>query len=215
MRAGSRATSRQRRPHRGAGRCSSPRAPLRLLACVSKGCERRPACQRSSQDRTRALSKAIIAAFPRSSDHPLKPHLPVVGCRSTMAVLAAFAIAAAPAAVLAQLSPDPVARQGTRAFKQREVPRPSTRSLEYRLSWGLSSIRAVGAYKRGLNGRGITVAMIETGLDASALGLLGSLSPASTDLIQRHSTRSVSDHGRQTAALLAGAFDGQGTVGLA
>jgi subtilisin family serine protease len=106
--------------------------------------------------------------------------------------------------------------KGKKAPKPRRVLRPRTGSLEYRLSWGLASIKADRAYARGLDGRGVTVAMIDTGLDVGSLQLFGSVSPASVDLISNRSGNTPpSEHGRETAQLLAAALDGQGTLGVA
>ncbi|MDX3909945.1 MAG: S8 family peptidase [Sphingobium sp.] len=96
-----------------------------------------------------------------------------------------------------------------------KVARPRLNSLEYRLSWGAGAVRADGAYRKGATGAGVTVAMIDTGLELSS-GLFAHLSPASIDLVQREKPDDGgSNHGRQTASLIAGALDGKGTFGLA
>lgn len=96
------------------------------------------------------------------------------------------------------------------------MPRPNSRSLEYRLTWGLASIRADRAYAAGSNGSGVIVAMIDAGMTAETMGLFGNVSPASVDLIKERSGGGEGDsHARQTAALLAAPFDGKGTLGVA
>jgi subtilisin family serine protease len=109
---------------------------------------------------------------------------------------------------------DRVAR--TAPPKPRKVPRPRSNSLEYRLSWGLGAIRADRAYARGLDGRGITVAMIDTGMTAASMGLFPNASPDSIDLVGKRLALLERDHhGEQTAAILAAPLDGRGTVGVA
>lgn len=98
----------------------------------------------------------------------------------------------------------------------RRIAKPKKRSLEYRLSWGLTSIRADRAYASGVDGSGITVAMVDAGGTADAVGLFSDVSPASTDLITARKVREGSDsHARQTATLLAARLDGEGTLGTA
>ena len=92
--------------------------------------------------------------------------------------------------------------------------RPKRNTAEYRLSWGASAIRADRAYAKGVAGQGVTVAVIDTGLGASA-GLFTSLHPASTDLVERREPDANSRHGGQTAGVVAGAVDGAGTFGVA
>jgi subtilisin family serine protease len=96
-----------------------------------------------------------------------------------------------------------------------ETTTPNPRSLEYRLSWGLDEIGVQRAYRAGSAGAGVTVAMVDTGVSGVA-SLFARLSTASTDLVsERVLGDAGSDHGRQTAQLLAAARDGSGTMGVA
>ncbi len=98
----------------------------------------------------------------------------------------------------------------------RRTAKPKKGSLEYRLSWGLASIRADRAYASGIDGSGITVAMIDAGGAADSVGLFSDISPASTDLVETRKTREGDEsHARQTATLLAARLDGEGTLGAA
>jgi subtilisin family serine protease len=94
------------------------------------------------------------------------------------------------------------------------IARPRPGSLEYRLSWGVGSIDAQRAYARGITGAGVTIAFIDTGVEASRPGL-GRLSPLSVDLIEPRSAKGVDAHGEQVASLAAAPLDGAGTVGVA
>lgn len=111
----------------------------------------------------------------------------------------------------------PLAAPAASAFavKRSKVPRPRHDSLEYRLSMGLPAIRAYGAYAHGATGQGVTIAMIDTGLGKSA-SIFARLSPGSVDLVGARQAQDVNaEDGEQTAALLGGALDGAGIIGVA
>jgi subtilisin family serine protease len=94
--------------------------------------------------------------------------------------------------------------------------RPQRRSVEYGLSWGVSASHADRAYSKGVTGRGVTVAMIDTGVGSAATQLFGHLAPASVDLVPgRLVDLGDRRHGEQTASILAGKLDGAGTFGIA
>jgi subtilisin family serine protease len=94
--------------------------------------------------------------------------------------------------------------------------RPKKGTVEYMLSWGVGASRADSAYRKGATGRGVVVAMIDTGLDASSTMMFRDLSPYSTDLVpSRRENAGDHRHGAQTASLLAARLDGAGTFGLA
>lgn len=147
-----------------------------------------------------------------------------------MAVMSIPARASLPASILsvacaaalmgAGMAIAPVAAAGSGAATKLSSPpriaKPKRRSLEYRLSWGLASIRADRAYASGVNGTGITVAMIDAGEAIESVGLFSDISSASTDLVQTRKTREGDEsHARQTATLLAARLDGEGTLGAA
>jgi len=95
-------------------------------------------------------------------------------------------------------------------------PRPRPGSLESRLSWGVQASGVGSAYRKGATGRGVIVAMVDTGIDPAATALFGHLSPQSIDLVpnRRHDTGDRR-HGAQVATLLAARVDGAGTFGIA
>lgn len=132
----------------------------------------------------------------------------------------ARACAAATLACCTLLSPLPApagaaSRHGIGSSTEQRVARPKRSSLEYRLSWGLASIKADRAYTRGIDGSGTTVAMIDAGMTRDAMGLFTHVSPASIDLIDKRAAHADGSHARQTAAVLAAPLDGQGTLGVA
>lgn len=97
----------------------------------------------------------------------------------------------------------------------RRISKPKRSSLEYRLSWGLASIRADRAYTRGIDGRGVTVAIIDAGMTPDAMKLFTHVSPDSIDLIEKRAVSADDNHARQTATVLAAPLDESGTLGVA
>jgi subtilisin family serine protease len=80
----------------------------------------------------------------------------------------------------------------------------------------VSASRADLAYRKGATGRGVIVAMIDTGVDAASALLFNHLAPASIDLVaDREVDAGDHRHGAQTASVLAGRVDGAGTFGIA
>jgi subtilisin family serine protease len=91
---------------------------------------------------------------------------------------------------------------------------PTARS--YRLSWGVRAIGADRLHQAGITGKGVTVAVIDSGLGADAAGLAKSLSNASIDIIPaRKSTAQGDRHAVYIAETLVGSLDGEGAVGVA
>lgn len=97
--------------------------------------------------------------------------------------------------------------------RTRRIPRPS--SDEYLRSWGVHAVGAEAAYQSGATGKGVTIALIDTGVPRGANDLR--VSRASVDLIRRKSKpgRAPADHARSVAAPLASVLNGKGVMGLA
>jgi subtilisin family serine protease len=100
------------------------------------------------------------------------------------------------------------------AFPAAAAPRAN--SDEYKKSWGLEAIGAQAAYRSGLTGRGVTVALVDCGIGREARrDVLKNLSRKSTDVVADR-TMPVSDlHGSYVAGPLGAALNGQGMVGVA
>ncbi|MCF8506831.1 MAG: S8 family serine peptidase [Caulobacter sp.] len=93
---------------------------------------------------------------------------------------------------------------------------PSATSAEYTRSWSLAAINAVDAFDTPATGAGITVAVIDTGINFSQPDLAGRISPLSTDVFPgRNQPDRGSDHGTRVATVIAANFDGVGTLGVA
>src|SRR5690606_29368 len=93
--------------------------------------------------------------------------------------------------------------------------RPDPNGLEYRLSWGLSAINAEPAYRSGATGRGVTVALIDCGLQGAQPELARNVR-ASMDLFAGQRTVADFDrHASHVASPLGSALNGKGLLGVA
>ena len=95
-------------------------------------------------------------------------------------------------------------------------PGPSASSAEFTRNYQLGSIHADAAYTAGASGAGITVAVLDTGVDGSTSELAGRVSSRSSDANTSRNTPVGTDpHGSWVAGVIASNFDNQGTVGVA
>jgi subtilisin family serine protease len=93
--------------------------------------------------------------------------------------------------------------------------RPRTNSLEYRLSWGLETVNAKAAYRAGATGRGVTIALVDCGLEHAQPELRRNVSARSVDLNPRRADAEPMRHADYVAGPLGSALDGRGLVGVA
>ena len=93
--------------------------------------------------------------------------------------------------------------------------RPNINSDEWRRSWGLEAIHAQSAYQAGLSGKGVTVALVDCGMQNARRELRRNVSRQSTDVVGRRAFPQVEPHGSLVAGPLAAALNGRGMVGLA
>jgi subtilisin family serine protease len=95
-------------------------------------------------------------------------------------------------------------------------PHASSAERAYRLSWGVRAIGADRLHALGVTGKGVTVAVIDSGLGADAKGLAKNLSNASIDIIPARKSGSEGDrHAVYVAETLVGSPGGDGAVGVA
>ncbi len=86
----------------------------------------------------------------------------------------------------------------------------------YRLSWGVRAIGADKLHALGLTGKGVTVAVIDSGLSGASAGLAGNISNASIDIIPGRKDPAKTDrHAVYIAETLVGSPEGVGAVGVA
>jgi len=86
---------------------------------------------------------------------------------------------------------------------------------EYRRSGGLQPIGASTLYAAGGAGAGVTVGIIDTGIDAANPEFAGALHPASTDLLRGGPLTDGSGHGTAVAGLVGARRNDQATHGVA
>lgn len=112
-----------------------------------------------------------------------------------LALLAAFSVALAPSGA------------GARG--------PRINSDEYKKSWGLAAIGAHAAYDQGLTGKGVTVAIVDCGLNNAQRDLMRNVSRKSRDVVEGRAMPVTDRHGSYVAGPLASALNGNGMVGVA
>ena len=101
-------------------------------------------------------------------------------------------------------------------------------AAEYQASGAVVSARAAYAYDRQVTGRGVTIAILDTGIDAAGREFAGRISPDSTSFDQRiarcatcdaetirFGLKDVTGHGTRVASIAAAARDGTGVQGVA
>lgn len=139
-----------------------------------------------------------------------------VAFAASVAGLAAPAAANPPAQEAAE--PSRVARTASRPPVD-AVTRPEGLDLDYaaefQRNWGLKASGAGAAYAAGATGRGVKVAIIDTGMEAASVDVLRNVSSHSIDLISVRTRTGARAHGASIAAALAAARDGMGLVGVA
>ncbi len=108
------------------------------------------------------------------------------------------------------------------------TPTSAADTAEYRASGAVVSAKAAYAYDRGVTGRGVTIAVLDTGIDTSGREFAGRISPDSTAFDQtiarcatcapetiRFDVKDVRGHGSRVAGIAAAARDGIGVQGVA
>ncbi len=78
-------------------------------------------------------------------------------------------------------------------------------TTEYQANYGLGVIGASSAYAAGATGRGITVGVVDTGIDVDHPELTGQIAAASTDIVSRDPqfVNDIDGHGTAVAGVIA------------
>ncbi|MGX8273933.1 S8 family peptidase, partial [Brevundimonas diminuta] len=83
-------------------------------------------------------------------------------------------------------------------------------------NWGVGDVGAMIAWQRGATGRGVTVAVVDSGIKLNHQDLGVNVSPLSTDVVPgRNQPQGADDHGTNVSSIIAAPFNGFGTVGVA
>lgn len=89
-------------------------------------------------------------------------------------------------------------------------------TAEYRRSTAATPVNVLPAWDRGLDGRGVTMGFVDSGIDATSAEFAGRIHPASRDVSgQGRGIQDVSGHGTSTVAVAAAARNDSGIVGVA
>nr|WP_292052459.1 S8 family peptidase [Brevundimonas sp. UBA5866] len=95
-------------------------------------------------------------------------------------------------------------------------PIPGSSAGEYTRNWGVAGSNVYAAWQAGATGRGVTVAVVDSGIDMDHPDLSANISPLSTDVVVgRNSPEGPDRHGTRVASFIASPFNGRGTVGVA
>jgi hypothetical protein len=97
------------------------------------------------------------------------------------------------------------------------TPPPATNydTAEYRATVGAVSMNALAAYRRGATGAGVSIGIIDSGIDLQSEEFAGRLSSASADVAGNASVDDEDGHGTAVAFTAAGRRNGAGTHGVA
>ncbi|MEH3036157.1 MAG: S8 family serine peptidase [Sphingomonas adhaesiva] len=108
------------------------------------------------------------------------------------------------------------------------TPTSAADAPEYKASGAVVSAKAAYAYDRGITGKGVTIAILDTGIDVSGREFAGRISPDSTAFDQaiarcatcppetiRFDVKDVKGHGSRVAGIAAAARDGASVQGVA
>jgi len=93
---------------------------------------------------------------------------------------------------------------------------PGATSQEYQRNYGLALISTNYAYQQGATGTGVTVGVIDSGVNHLQADLEGGVSSASVDIVAgRNAPDGEDNHGTLVAGVIGARFNGFGAVGVA
>lgn len=97
------------------------------------------------------------------------------------------------------------------------IPNPSINydTAEYRLSGAAQQAQAIAAYNAGATGAGITIGVIDSGVNTSSPEFAGRISAASRDFAGNRGLNDEGGHGTAVADILLGAKNDSGIQGVA
>ncbi len=92
---------------------------------------------------------------------------------------------------------------------------PRKGTIEFALSSGLRAVNAQPAFDAGFTGRGVTIALVDCGIDKKTKEFGRNLSPLSTDLNPERKVQLLDRHADEVAGPLGSMLDGRGLAGVA
>ncbi len=104
------------------------------------------------------------------------------------------------------------------------LPASAFETDEYRRSWYLGHINASEAFAMGYTGKGVTVAVVDSGIDFNHPEFAGRISPLSysyaigrdpLDLSDTEADGRIASHGTHVSGIIGAARDGRGNMGVA
>jgi hypothetical protein len=97
------------------------------------------------------------------------------------------------------------------------TPTPTTNfdTAEFRRSNAVTASLAIGAYNAGATGANVTVAVIDSGVDATSLEFAGRISPLSRDAAGNRGVGDEDGHGTEVSGILLAARNNSGIHGVA
>jgi subtilisin family serine protease len=95
------------------------------------------------------------------------------------------------------------------------APSPAAEQLEDQRSNAASFAQAEAAYRMGFTGRGVKIAVLDTGIAPGVREFAGRIDPASADVAGTRGLVDTSGHGTMMASVALAARDGQGMHGVA
>jgi len=95
------------------------------------------------------------------------------------------------------------------------APSPTAEQLEYQRSNSAVAAQADAAYRRGTTGKGIRIALIDTGITPGLTEFQGRIDPASADMTGTRGLTDSHGHGTWVASVALAARDGRGLHGVA
>lgn len=88
-------------------------------------------------------------------------------------------------------------------------------TAEYRRNWGLAHIEPIPAYRNGATGRGVTVGVVDSGIDLNSPEFSGRIHSASRDVAGTRTLQDEDGHGTWVATVIGAARNGTATHGVA
>ncbi len=88
-------------------------------------------------------------------------------------------------------------------------------TAEFTRSQGIGHANAITAYENGATGSGVTVAVVDSGIDQTSPEFAGRISPASRDLDSNRTIQDIGGHGTAVSAIIGAARNNSGIVGIA